>query len=55
MTLLCDYVTLCCLCEEPLDHVSIYRDADTGREATTREPLPHRCAEMKALMRERNA
>lgn len=52
MQLLTDYIIPCVLCEEPLEHVSIYRDAESGKEYSYRVPLPHRCPEMQAAMKE---
>lgn len=51
MQLLCDYIIPCVLCEEPLEHVTISRQAD-GTEVAQRVPLPHLCAQMKALIKE---
>lgn len=51
MQVLVDYIVPCVLCEEPLEHVTVYR-SEAGAEHSTREPLPHRCAQMKALLRE---
>lgn len=54
MKLVTDYVIPCVLCEDPLEHVTIYRDDALGQEISQRERLPHRCAEMRALLSERN-
>lgn len=52
MHLICDYIIPCVLCEEPLDHVTIYRNPASGREESHRERLPHLCEDMKALIKE---
>lgn len=52
MQLLVDYIIPCVLCEEPLEHVSIYRHDATGVESSLRERLPHLCEDMKALIKE---
>lgn len=54
MDLICDYVVPCLLDEEPMEHVTIYRDAETGAERTERVRLPHECAAFKALKKEQS-
>lgn len=49
MTLLCDYIVPCLLCEDPLEHVAIYRDPETGVENCVRDRLPHLCAPMREI------
>lgn len=45
LRLLCDYIVPCCLCEDPLEHVMIHRDDETGSESAQRVRLPHDCIE----------
>lgn len=52
MHLVTDYIVPCILCEDALEHVSIYRDPGTGRESSERVRLPHLCPEMQALIKE---
>lgn len=52
MRLLCDYVIPCLFCEEPLEHVTITRDDETGTEDSVRVRLPHLCSPMKSAMKE---
>lgn len=52
MQLVCDWVTPCLLCEDPTDHVTVYRNPETGAEQVTRVPLPHLCEPLRQAMRE---
>lgn len=53
MELLTDYIVPCVLCEEPLEHVTINLDRETGSQSSTRQRLPHLCHQMQALKGER--
>lgn len=53
MQLITDYIVPCILCEDPLEHVTIFR-TETGVETSTREKLPHDCSEMRSLRAERS-
>ena len=55
MRLVCDWVVPCVLCEDPIEHVTIWRDDSKRKELMTRENLPHLCACMEKLIRERHA
>lgn len=55
MRLVCDWVVPCVLCEDPIEHVTIWRDDSKRKEITTRENLPHLCKCMEKLIRERHA
>lgn len=43
----------CVLCEEPLQVWTLLHDDESGDEEWTIEDCGHRCADMRALMRER--
>lgn len=43
----------CVLCEEPLEAWHLLRDEETGEERIEKEPIPHDCDAMRALLRER--
>lgn len=51
--LLCDYVIPCLFCEEPLEHVTITRDPETGTEDSVRVRLPHLCVAIQAARKEK--
>lgn len=52
MELLTDYVIPCIFCEEPLEHVVITIDRETGDQDSTRRRLPHLCGDIQAARRE---
>lgn len=53
LEMLTDYVVPCVLCEDPLEHVTIYLERETGSQSSTRQRLPHLCPQMQALKEER--
>lgn len=55
MRLMCDWTVPCMLCEDDVEHVSVYRDETTRKEVVERIGLDHQCEPLRGLMRERRA
>lgn len=55
MKMVCDWVVPCVFCEDPIEHVTVWRDDEKRKEITTRENLPHLCECMKSAKRESRA
>lgn len=51
--LVCDWIVPCIICEDPVEHVTVKRDDETGTEETVRVRLPHMCDKMWTARSER--
>lgn len=52
MRVVCDWIVPCILCDEPMEHVTVWRSEKTHDEEIRRVNLPHLCHQMVALIKE---